>query len=291
MTSYMVVKHAVACLLAALTITGAALAAEGGLTWRNGAPMPTPVGGHCVAGIGHQILCAGGNTWHGGKKYWLREVTLYDVPTNRWQAVGRLPEPLGDAVGIGTGDSLCVIGGSDKTTASDRCYQLRLRSGRLLVERLPNLPEPRVYAAGGRIGSTLYLVGGSNDPAKLDNATTTLFALDLKKPEAGWQTLAPLPGPARVVFAGASSGGKLYVFGGCFTDDQKVVRNLADAYCYSPRTKAWERLPDAPASNRGWCASADRTGGLLLCGGFTATEEECAGRPGRLRLRGRCSAL
>lgn len=278
MTEHVVLRYAVACVLAALVLASTGLAAGAGLNWRCGATMPTPVGGHCVAAVGNQILCAGGNTWHGGKKYWLRDITLYDIPTNQWRPVGQLPEPLGDALGLGTGDSLIVLGGSDKTTASDRCYQVRLQAGRAVVDRLPSLPAPRVYAAGGRVGNTLYVVGGSDDPAKLENATATLFALDLKNTARGWQTLAPLPGRARVVFAGAASGGKLYVFGGCLIDEQKVVRNLADAYCYDPRADQWERLPDAPASNRGLTAATDGQGRVLLCGGFTATEEECAGK-------------
>ncbi|MBU0608391.1 MAG: hypothetical protein KKI08_10935, partial [Armatimonadetes bacterium] len=221
---------------------------------------------------------AGGTTWRGGKKYWLHDIRAYDLAADRWEDVGRLPEPIGYAVGVGTGDSLCVLGGSDGKVGSARCYRLRLGRGGLSIGRLPDLPEPRVYAAGAHIGGTLYVVGGGTDPNQLGTAATTLFALDLAAPERGWKTLPPLPGPARVIHTAAAARGRLYVFGGCRLDAQKVVRNLADAYCYSPRTNTWQRLPDAPASNRAWTAAGDGAGHVLLFGGFTATTEECAGK-------------
>ncbi len=277
MIAYMTIRTvATACLAAAAF--GAVWAGESGLVWRHGADLPTPVGGHCVASVGTRLLCAGGTTWQDGQKRWLRDVSAYDVAGDRWEAVSPLPEPIGDAVGIGTGRALCLIGGGDGQHASDRCTRLRVHGGRLTVESLPALPAPRVYAAGGRTGHTLYVVGGTPDPGKLDQATATLFALDLQDLQSGWRTLAPLPGPARVIHAAAACGGRLYVFGGCRLDDRKVVRNLSDAYCYSPRADRWERLPDAPAANRAWTAVADGRGGLLLCGGFTATEEQCAGQ-------------
>jgi N-acetylneuraminic acid mutarotase len=269
--------HHLTWLCLAVLVVGSVAAADG-LAWRTGAPMPIATGGHCAALVDGQVLVAGGNTWQHGQKRWLREVFAYDVAADHWREVGALPEPVGDATGIAGVDALYVIGGSDATTATKRCLRLRLHDGALLVDHLPDLPEPRVYAAGARVGSCLYVIGGATDPAKLGTATATVFALDLDQPASGWQTLAPLPGPARVVFTAAGCGGEVCVFGGCRLDDQGVVRNLADAYRYDPRTAQWQRLPDAPAANRAWTAVGDGGGHVLLCGGFTATEEACAGK-------------
>jgi N-acetylneuraminic acid mutarotase len=263
------------CLLALFLPT---LAAAGGLVWQKGSPMPIPVGGHAAALVGDVVISAGGTTWQEGKKRWLREVFAYDLTRGSWRDVGRLPEPIGDCAGIGAGHALCVIGGSDGKQASRRCYRLRLRGEGLAVDALPDLPEPRVYAAGARIGHRLYVAGGGSDPNRLETATATLFSLDLEHPAQGWATLKPLPGPARVVHTAVASRGLLYVFGGCRLDGKGVVRNLRDAWRYDPSADCWERVPDAAQANRGWAALDDGAGGIWLFGGFTATEEECAGR-------------
>jgi hypothetical protein len=157
------------CLL--IVCVCASLAADSGLTWREGTPMPTPVGGHCVALTGPQVLCAGGTTWQGGTKRWLREVSVYDLPADRWQGVGRLPEPVGHAVGIGTGDSLCVISGSDGRRASEEgagpggavgftADVLRYDPAARTYSLAGTLPVATACAAPVRQGSKLLLFGG-----------------------------------------------------------------------------------------------------------------------------------
>jgi N-acetylneuraminic acid mutarotase len=262
----------------ALAFPLALLAAAGGLPWRAVTPLPVPIGGHAAGRAGSRLLVAGGTTWQGGTKYWLREVRAYDLQADRWTQVGLLPEALGGTTGITAAQSLYVIGGSDGQKASASCYRLRFWAGQLVTDRLPDLPEPRVYAGGARVGRFLYVVGGCTHPDRIETATSTLFALDVEHPGDGWMTLPPLPGRGRITHATASVGGRLYVFGGCYLQVGGIVRNLADAYRYDPRAAKWERLPDAPRANRAWTATGDGHGGAILVGGFTATEEECAGK-------------
>lgn len=269
----------------ALALLTAAHAAE----WRTGAPLPVPIGGHAAGVSAGRILLAGGTTWQNGKKYWLRDVRAYDPKLDRWERVGMLPGPIGDPASIDGGNALYLIGGSDGAHASTHCYRLRLAAPTqgatgspapraLATDRLPDLPDLSVYAAGGRIGSSLYVMGGGSDPNDLGTATNALLALDLTHLDRGWQGLPPLPGPARLIHTAAPAGRFLYVFGGCFIDDKKVVRNLADAYRYDTHAHQWERLPDMPVANRGLTALATDSRHVLLFGGFTATEEECAGQ-------------
>lgn len=257
----------------------ALLAGTGDHQWREGTPMPVPLGNHAAALVDGQILVAGGTTWRDGRKLWLSDVWAYDLANSAWRRTGALPEPVGGAVGISAGNGLYVLGGSDGITASRRCWRLRLQGGALSLRCLPDLPAPRVYAAGARVGRYLCVVGGCTDPGRLDGATDTLLALNLLRPEEGWRALAPLPAQARVIHAAAGDLQSLYVFGGCHLDGAGKVRNLADAWRYRMADGQWERLPDLPAACRGLTALGMGRDGALVFGGYTATVEQAEGQP------------
>jgi len=265
-----------ACHLPVLALS--LLAVAGDLDWREGPPMPVALGNHAAAVVDGQVLVAGGTTWRDGRKLWLSDVWASDLKAGNWRRLGDLPEPVGGAATIAAGNALYVIGGSDGVGGSCRCWRLRLEDGGLSVRRLPDLPEPRVYAAGARVGRYLCVVGGCTDTAALDTAARTLFALNLMQPDQGWQELARIPGPARVIHAAAGDLRSLYVFGGCHLDDAGKVRNLADAWCYQMDRSRWARLPDLPAACRGLTALGLGHRGVLLIGGYTATVEEAEGQ-------------
>ena len=104
-------RRLLALLPAGLVVATAVLAAADGPGWRNDRPMPVPVGGHRVALLGDRVLSAGGTTWQRGRKRWLRDVWAYAPADDTRTAVGSLPEPVGDGVGIGDGGALYVLGG------------------------------------------------------------------------------------------------------------------------------------------------------------------------------------
>lgn len=255
-----------------------AQAPERSLAWRGAAPMPLPCGGHGVGFLGGRVISAGGTTWQEGTKLWLSDVYAYDPAQDHWSRVGALPEPVGYAVAASEDDTLYLLGGADGTTTSCHCWRLRLVAGGVVADRLPDLPEPRVFAAGARVGRVLYVAGGASDVNNLGTATAGLFALDLDRLQEGWRTLAPFPGAPRATHAAAAVGDSLVIFGGCHLDDKGAVRNLADAYRYDPRAATWERLADMPAANRALTALDISDHEVGLFGGFTATEEECAGK-------------
>lgn len=255
-----------------------AQAPDRAFVWRSGTALPVPCGGHAVAVLDGRVLSAGGTTWQEGQKRWLSEVNAYDPVQNRWHRLGVLPEPVGYAVAVGDGTALYLLGGASGTTTLRHCWRVRSTPQGLAVDPLPDLPEPRVFAAGGRIGRTLYLVGGASDVSNLGTATASLFTLDLNRIQDGWRPLAPLPGFPRATHAAVTAGNSLFLFGGCHLDDKGVLRNLADAYRYDPQAATWERLPDMPAANRALTALDISDHEVALFGGFTATEEECAGK-------------
>lgn len=85
-----------------------------------------------------------------------------------------------------------------------------------------------------------------------------------------WETLPPLPGPARINHAMVQVGKCIYVFGGATTKGHDDVQNLKDVYKYDLTHKSWTRLPDLAVGNHAWWAVGlgDR---VLLVGGYVDT--------------------
>lgn len=220
---------------------------------------PRGVGGQFV-GLSHgKLLLYGGTNfpdkpvWAGGVKAWYRDVHVLDAPEAAWRRLGPLSGdgPVGYGVSLPYDEaSFACLGGADAARHHRTAFTLELDGERLVTRELPPLPEPRAYQAGARIGSIVYLVGGTREP-DATRTTDTLWALDLKRPDAGWQVLSPLPGGPRMLPLVAADETHLYVSGGvdlsAGPDGKPVRRYLKDTYRYSP-AGGWERRADAPAS-------------------------------------------
>lgn len=233
-------------------------------------------------------------------KRWSAAVHAYDPQSNTWSRLPDLPHPVGHGVGAVVAGSFYLLGGADERQSFADCFRL-VRKGdrptpveqleeeeaqkggratekkegsgpspgvRYLWQALPPLPEPRVFAGAGAIGDTLYLVGGARDPNDLGTLSNSLWSWQPDQPQAGWQTLPPLPGPPRGGAATVVCANHLFVFGGFHLNPQGQIENLADAYLYSPSLRKWQRLASAPLPVRGWGAAAIQNRFIALCGGF-----------------------
>ncbi len=223
--------------------------------WQTLPALPDALGvAGAFAGVsGGQLLVAGGANfprglpWEGGTKIWHDTVYQLDLPQGRWRAAGRLPRPLGYGVSITTPQGLICIGGSDATRHFPGVFRLFTDTTGVRVEPLPSLPTPLANAAGVLVRETILVSGGSAEPGER-TASNHLIALDLKRPAAGWQTLAPLPAAPRFLAVAAADGGDFFLFGGValVQRDGKTVRDyLHDAWCYRTGS-GWERLPNLP---------------------------------------------
>ena len=72
------------------------------------------------------------------------------------------------------------------------------------------------------------------------------FVLDLDNPDAGWQTLAPMPN-ARNNMSGVSIDGKMYIISGQYTWGPTQVA-LSEVDCYDPLTDTWTQVASMPVA-------------------------------------------
>ncbi len=234
------------------------------LKWVDRAPMPLPRAGYIAGEMGGKLVIAGGSYWKDGQKYWSDRTDYFDPAKNEWQAGANLPEARSDAACATFHGSVYTFGGGQQGAATGDIWRLNANKWTRVAR---TIPERRLYAAAAVIGDTIYVIGGLSKPGDYSSAANTVWRWRPNAPAAAWENIAPLPGPARVSHAVAALGGKLYVFGGV-TMDGAALRNLDDAYVYSPADRKWTTLPKLPVARRAWWAVAvqDR---ILICGGYT----------------------
>ncbi|MCW5964999.1 MAG: hypothetical protein KIT83_13245 [Bryobacterales bacterium] len=107
-------------------------------------------------------------------------------------------------------------------------------------EALPDLPQPLSSHDVAVVGNKLYVVGGWNLSGKTQAWSTQMLALDLAKPDAGWQVYEQ-PFKRRALMA-ASFQGKLWVVGG-IADNGKVSQSVE---VFDPQSDRWSEGPALP---------------------------------------------
>ncbi|MCA9044128.1 MAG: hypothetical protein KDA69_07405, partial [Planctomycetaceae bacterium] len=224
--------------------------------WNSLPPVPDAEGfAGMFAGVsGEGLLAAGGanfpdaKPWEGGTKVWYDTVYRLDSPTGSWKEVGQLPRPLGYGVSITLDDGVLCIGGSDVEQHFTDCFVLKWTDEKLTVESFPSLPKPRANLCGVRINHNVFVFGGTEQPTSTE-AAATLWKLDLKDVEQGWEELASLPGPGRILPTAAAQSGDFFVMGGASLhadEEGKPSRTyLVDAWRFSLKT-GWRQIADLP---------------------------------------------
>jgi N-acetylneuraminic acid mutarotase len=231
-----------------------ALAAD--LRWQPLADLPDPEGfaGSFVGVAGGSLILAGGThfpdkmPWVGGIKVWYDDVYELKSLKSSWSKIGKLPKPNGYGLSLSMEDGLICLGGGDARANFSDVFRLQIQDGKVVTQSLPALPKPCAMMAGVNLGSVIYLCGGIVNPTDTA-ALTSFWSLDLQNLAAGWQTLPPCPGPARILASMGAANGAVYLFSGASLKpgpDGKAQREwLQDAWSYVPK-KGWQRLADLP---------------------------------------------
>jgi len=230
-----------AVFIAALTAAQAGYA-QG--TWTALAPVPSPVEGMTVGGVGQVIVGAYGfssplaaNT---------NQTRLYNISSNTWSAGATAPlHARSDATYGETthGGFLYVIGGGNSGTAlSDvERYDPVLDSWTTLAP----MPTARAGAVAAVIDDGIFVIGGrqsTSGPCSGGPYVGNVERYDIDTNT--WSTVAPLPSP-RSDLAAVAHGGKVFVFGGCTgTASAPSVTNEVDMY--DPETNTWTILAPMP---------------------------------------------
>ncbi|HSI79619.1 MAG TPA: kelch repeat-containing protein [Solirubrobacterales bacterium] len=160
-----------------------------------------------AARIGRQIYVVGGFNAGGDTT---SRVARYDIDTNRWRRVRRLPIAVNHAGVAALRGRLYVLGGNwparGANAKSPRLYRYAPKRNRW--QRLRNAPTARSAIAFAAIGRRLYAAGGSAA------GNPRIRRLEVYHPRRNrWRRRAPMP-TGRNHVAAAVVGKRLYVSGG-----------------------------------------------------------------------------
>jgi N-acetylneuraminate epimerase len=226
------------------------------LDWHELPPLPDARGfAGSFAGVsGGALIVAGGTNfpdkkpWEGGVKVWYDDVFVLQEPAAKWEKAGKLPRAIGYGVSITTDEGVVLIGGGNAKENFREVLLMKWADGRMSFSPLPSLPMPCAFMSGARSGDTIYVSGGIERP-DATSALDSLWALNLKKPEAGWRVLPPHPGGGRILAAGGTIDDVFFTFSGAGlkqgTDGKPARIWQKDAWRYSP-SEGWQRLADLP---------------------------------------------
>ena len=200
------------------------------------------------------LIVAGGANVAGDKwaeplrKQWYDSVFVLEKPDGEWKSGFKLPRALGYGVSVTTERGVVCIGGSDAERHYSGVFLLEWRDGRIVTSALPALPKPCANMCGALVGTVIYVAGGIEKPDATE-AMRTFWRLDLAAAEPRWESLAPWPGPERMLAVSGVVGDSFCIFSGAKLHpgaDGKPVREfLRDAYRFTPG-KGWTRLADMP---------------------------------------------
>jgi N-acetylneuraminic acid mutarotase len=190
--------------------TVAAYDTKGG-TWSTLDPMPVPLPGPNVAGVGGKLYVLGA--------IGVRDTFVYDLAAHRWSSLSPVPVTRGHGVAaVGVWGTKILLAGGAQPGQSQNNLNTGVRVKDVLAydtatdqwDRLPDLAPARGYAGGAVLGNTFWVIGGSSPIVRIDN----VISLDLA---GGDWVEAPTP-PFTVSSAGtAVLGGRIYVMGGVVT--------------------------------------------------------------------------
>ena len=228
--------------------------------WTRGVDLPEARHHLALAFVDGAGLFAVGGFRRTGLDVWTAQTDVWrieDPATGRWESAAPLPAPRGEAVTVALGGRIHMIGGrspSGGTAGPNRKWTDQEDVATHLVydpqadvwESRAPLPGARNSAAGSVLNGEIHVVSGRTVSG---GNTPVCHAYD---PAADrWREIAPLPEPRRQPaprgqggLAGATFGGRLYVFGGEWFGNQGFGDGgvYADSWGYDPATDVWRAL-------------------------------------------------
>ena len=234
------------------------------LTWRDKQAMPEGRSGGAFGLIENKLTYAGGTTWHNDVKLWLNGTLFYDFDRDAWSSGPPLPEPLAYGAYLATDNSLEILGGTNDSGPSRKCW--RLKAGEHTWTESGILPADSVLAKAVSIQGWAYLFGGSSSATDVSRLSDSVFRRD----ESGnWKRIGEMPQGRVAMPAVAAAGGEIYLFGGFSASASGGALNHRDACRFDPKTNRWTALPPLPAAVRGLSAVPIDRRHILLAGGYT----------------------
>lgn len=177
----------------------------------------------------------------------------------KWTKVSSLSQGLQGLAAVEHDGRLCHFGGNHANNeAGTEADMTSVRTARCLDVKtnewtdLPDLPQGRSSHGAAVIGDIVYVVGGWSlgGSAKTGKFAKEAFALDLKKPDAKWETMV-VPFSRRAVGVAATED-QLVIVGGMSEDG----RISTEVDIYDIETKKWVKGPKHPGDAFGVAVAA-----------------------------------
>jgi N-acetylneuraminic acid mutarotase len=212
-------------------------------TWNSGATAPMKrfeaVGGV----VGTKLYVIGG--FYNEIAQTAKSVDVYDLPSNTWQRIADIPEPISHAPVVVDGTTLYVLGGfvgDNPGPSSKHVWKLDTLTNTWSAG--PDLPGGRGGAGAARVGRNIHYFGGATRSAGVfdDEDQADHYVLNI---DTGvWTTAADLPNPRNHMVAVALNG-KVYAMGGQHGDFESTT-SQAEVDVYDPASNTWSRAADLP---------------------------------------------
>lgn len=234
------------------------------ITWTERTGFPEPRAGYIAGELQGKLMIAGGSYWQNDRKIYSRRADVFDAVGNRWLPLPELSHARSDAGCATLENAVYAFGGVVDGKLADSIVRLDANGWSTLEIKLP---EPSMYGMAVAAEKEIFLVGGLSVMGDLSSASRTFLKW---QPGGTWKRLADFPGSPRVSAAIASSGGKIYVFGGAHMAQAGAsVQNLDDVWSYDRSQDRWMREATLPVARRAWSAVAAEDH-IFLIGGYTS---------------------
>jgi N-acetylneuraminic acid mutarotase len=218
-----------------------------------------------VTELGGKIYAFGGFVPPaGGPPAWvpIDNAWEYDPAADTWKALAPMPTRRGSPVAAAVGGKIYVIGGASTHPGSGEPAVHPARPHRALATveeydpasnnwraRSP-MPTARNHAAVGVVGGKIYVIGGRLGAAFISVASNTDVVEEYDPATDQWGAIKARMPTARSAVAWGVLGGRIYVAGGEFQNDQLMAAFRA-LEAYDPATNSWTVLPRMPAPRHG----------------------------------------
>jgi N-acetylneuraminate epimerase len=191
------------------------------------------------------IIAGGANfpekmPWEGGKKYYSKEIHILQRSGSNFSWVAHVKDTLPEAIAYcgntATPYGVIYAGGENEKGLSKKAFMLNWNAvqHKTEVKALPDLPIAVTNIGLSHIGNVVYAIGGDQQK----QSSSAVFCLDLKQPNAQWETLPSLPialGNAVVVAQAA----ELFVIGGRTKTPSGISELHGTTFAYNPSKNVW----------------------------------------------------
>lgn len=233
--------------------------------WTKKKPMGLPSHHVALAELGGKIYAFGGFVPPpSGPPAWvpIANAWEYDPAADAWRALAPMPTRRGSPVATAVNGKIYVIGGASTHPGSSEPAVHPARPHRALAvveeydpatnawrQRSP-MPTARNHAGIGVVNGKIYVIGGRVGSAFVGTSSPTDIVEEYDPATDQWGALKARMPTARSAVAFGTMGGRIYVAGGEYQNDQFMAAFRA-LEAYDPATNRWFVLPRMPVPRHG----------------------------------------